>query len=107
MLLSESTLAWLLLLVSIVVASGLFYVLAERPPFSLGAQLIYPGTGAQTVSELIMVAFLYALSMSGLLLIYEAPRYRSRQGLALMFLLSGVTATLVSVLLLLAIYGIK
>ncbi|UNQ72780.1 OST3/OST6 family protein [Infirmifilum sp. NZ] len=106
-LLSESALAWLLLVFSIAIAAGLVYVLAERPPFSLGTYIIYPGTGSQTTSEFLVLLFLYALAVAGLLLVYEAPRYRSRPNLATMFLVTGIALAFISVTLLLTVYGMK
>lgn len=92
---------------TIALSAGVFYVLAERPPFSLGVRLIYPGGGAQTVSEFFIVAFLYAMGFAGLVLIYEAPRHRYRRSLMVSTLTSGLALLIVSTLLLLLVYGMK
>ncbi|QOJ79609.1 hypothetical protein IG193_03895 [Infirmifilum lucidum] len=106
-LFSEDTIAWLLLVASLAIAAGIVYILAERPPFSLGTYIVYPGTGAQTTSEFLVTFFLYALAVAGLILVYEAPKYKSRPSLATMFLVSGVIVALISVILLLVVYGMK
>ncbi|MGB9709101.1 MAG: hypothetical protein ACP5II_04990 [Infirmifilum sp.] len=106
-LVSENNLAWLLLVISVLIASGLVFILAERPPFSLGTYIIYPGTASQTTGEFLTIFFLYSLSIAGLILLYEAPRYRSRPNLAIMFLISGILVVLISVLLLFTVYGMK
>ncbi len=96
-----------MLVASLAIAAGIVYVLAERPPFSLGTYIVYPGTGAQTTSEFLVVFFLYALAVAGLILVYEAPRYKSRPSLATMFLASGAIVVFISVILLLVVYGMK
>lgn len=95
------------IVVVIALCSGIFYVLSERPPFSLGVRLVYPGSGAQTASEFFIVAFLYGVGFVGLLLIYEAPRYKYRRGLMISTLLSGATLLILSTLLLLLVYWMK
>ncbi len=54
-----------------------------------------------------IVAFLYAMGFIGLLLVYEAPRYRYRRSLMSGTLLSGMALLVVATLLLLAVYGMK
>lgn len=104
---SESNIAWLLLAISIAIAAGIVFVLAERPPFSLGTYIIYPGTASQTTGEFLVLFFLYALSVAGLILVYESPKYRSRPSLATMSLVSGLLVVLISILLLFTVYGMK
>lgn len=106
-LLEQRKLAIVLVAAVIALSAGIFYLLSERPPFSLGVRLIYPGGGAQTTSEFFIVAFLYAMGFAGLLLIYEAPRYKYRQSLMTSTLLSGIALLLLSTILLLLIYGMK
>ncbi|MEZ0345963.1 MAG: hypothetical protein ABWK01_05385 [Infirmifilum sp.] len=104
---SDNNIAVALLLVSIAIAAGIVFVLAERPPFSLGTYFVYPGTSSQTTSEFLILFFIYALSVAGLILIYESPKYRSRPSLASTFLVSGVAVVVISVILLFLVYGMK
>ncbi|ABL78042.1 hypothetical protein [Thermofilum pendens] len=97
-------LAAALLAVILLIASGVFYVLSERPPFSLGVQLIYPSGGGQTVSEMIIVLFLYAMAIVGLLIIYDSTKYSPQRSAFYFTLVSGVAVVAVSLLLLLFIY---
>lgn len=106
-LLEPRWIAFAAVVVTVVISSGIFYVLSERPPFSLGARFVYPGAGAQTGSEFLIVAFLYAMGFTGLLLIYEAPRYKYRRSFMSSTLLSGAALLIVSTLLLLLVYSMK
>ncbi|MEM0087578.1 MAG: hypothetical protein QXT33_00525 [Thermofilum sp.] len=106
-LLEPKALAIIAVAVTIMLSAGIFYVLSERPPFSLGVRLVYPGGGAQTVSEFFIVAFLYAMGFAGLMLIYEAPRHRYRRSFMISTLLSGAALLVISTLLLLLVYGMK
>jgi hypothetical protein len=106
-LLEPRTLALLLLAFAVLVSAGIVYVLVERPPPSLGVYFYYPGTGAQTVSEMLVVAFLYAIGIAGLLMIYEAPKYRYRRQQMGAILTIGLLSVVISALLLILMYSLK
>lgn len=106
-LLEPKILALVLLLFAVLVSAGVVYVLAERPPPSFGVYFFYPGTGAQTVSEMLVVAFLCAIGIAGLLMLYEAPKYRYRRQQMSAILTTGLLLTVISALLLVLIYSWK
>uniref|UniRef100_A0A7J3X9L4 Uncharacterized protein n=1 Tax=Thermofilum pendens TaxID=2269 RepID=A0A7J3X9L4_THEPE len=106
-LLEPKTLALMLLAFTVFVSAGFIYVLVERPPPTLGVYFFYPGTGAQTISEMLVVAFLYAIGIAGLLMIYEAPKYRYRRQQLGAILTTGLLLTVISALLLILIYTWK
>ncbi|MCC6003204.1 MAG: hypothetical protein LM590_02575 [Thermofilum sp.] len=98
-------LAIALVLLIVLIASGIFFVLTEHPPFSLGVYLIYPSTSGQTVSETLIIFFLYLFAITGLYMIYNAARHRYRSTAFYSMLLSGSVVLVVSLLLLLLIYN--
>ncbi|AGT35258.1 MULTISPECIES: hypothetical protein [Thermofilum] len=98
-------LAWAAVFVILLIASGIFYVLVEHPPFSLGVQLVYPSASGQTVSETLIVFFLYVFALVGLYMIYNSAKYRHRSSVFYSSLLSGVLVVMVALLLLMFIYN--
>jgi uncharacterized BrkB/YihY/UPF0761 family membrane protein len=88
-------LAVILLAFVVLVASGLFYVLAEQAP---SLPVIHPQQTRQTVTEMLVVFFLYATALAGLFTIYSAPRTGRRT--ALLHVLVGATLLALSAILL-------
>jgi len=107
LLLKPRTAALLMLAVVILLGAGIVYVLVERPPLTLGIYFFYPGTGAQTVAEMLVVAFLYAIGVVGLLMTYEAPKYRHNRQQLGAILMTGLLLMVISALLLILVYTWK
>ncbi len=106
-LLSEEVLGYGAILLSFILAGGLFYVLVNRPPAATRYGTIDPRRDSQTVSELILVAMAYAVGTGGLYLIYDVRKHVHNPRYAQALLLAGVMLMVVSTMLLMVSYGVK
>lgn len=55
---------------SILIASGLVYVLVSAPPPLYGRQAIFPSLTGQTIAEFVLVALGYSLTTGGLFVLH-------------------------------------
>ncbi|MEN3048597.1 MAG: hypothetical protein ABDH63_07475 [Candidatus Caldarchaeales archaeon] len=55
---------------SILVASGLVYVLVSAPPPLYGRQAVFPSLTGQTIAEFVVVALGYAMTTGGLFVLH-------------------------------------
>ena len=98
---------YILYVVSIILAAGIFDVIVHNRPPILSVGSIYPGFEAQTSSEMALVAFSYAVGSIGLFLIYISGKRYSRSRFAQTLLIAGSSACLLALILLMTIYSIK
>ncbi len=99
-------LAIILLVVSILIASGFFYVIINRPPPMAGAGFIWPSPNGETGTEMLVVAFLYGITLGGLWLVYDASRYRYRGSYVNQALFGGSLIFILALVMLILIVNV-
>jgi hypothetical protein len=95
------------MLAFVIFASGIVNTILEglRPEYA-GA-VILPSRSAQTVSEAIINMFVIFLGIAGAYLAYRSGRQAARRRISSLYLVSGVTALLVALLIGLLIINVK
>ncbi len=105
--LSLRNIVFLIVIWSIVIASGLIYVIVYKPPPMIGSGFVIRDPNSQTVSEVIVVSFSYGVGLLGLWLIYTSTKYRYRHSYLSILLVGGIVLAILSILMLSAIYNMK
>ncbi len=93
--------------ISAVIAGGLAFVLAHRPPPMAGTRLVWPSINMETTAEMLVVSLLYLLGFAGLWMTFEAARHKHRGEYVHQYLLGGVTLFLLAFLMLYLMYAMK
>lgn len=99
-------LSLIILAVSIVTASGIFFVLVNRPVPMAGTSFIWPAVNGETSTEFLIVAFMYTLALVGLWLIYDAARHKYRGSYINQILLGGSLIFILALIMLLVISNV-
>ncbi len=92
---------------SIIIAGGLFYVLAEKPVPMTSAGMVHPSSRSQTSSELFLAAFGYSLGALGFYLVFTAKRHTYNPRYVNFQVLAGTLLIVLSIFFLSVMVGLK
>lgn len=92
---------------SIIIAGGLFYVLAEKPVPMTSVGMVHPSSRSQTSSELLLAAFGYSLGAFGFYLIFTARRHAYNPRYVNFQVLAGTLLVVLSIFFLSVMVGLK
>lgn len=96
----------IILAISIVTASGIFFVLVNRPAPMAGTSFIWPAVNGETSTEFLIIAFMYTLALGGLWLVYDATRHKYRGDYINQVLLGGSLIFVLTLMILLVISNV-
>ncbi len=106
-ILEPRNLAVVLVVISALVAGGLAFVLAHRPPPMAGTRLVWPSLNMETSAEMLVVGLMYLLGFVGLWMIYEAERHRHRGEYVNQYVAGGIVLFLLALIMLFAMSAMK
>ncbi len=105
--LEPRNLAIILVIISALVAGGLAFVLAHRPPPMAGTRLVWPSINMETSAEMLVVGLLYLLGFAGLWMVYEAEKHRHRGEYVNQYVMGGIVLFLLSLIMLFVMSAMK
>ncbi len=106
-LLDERVLAALYVVLAALVAGGVLYVLAFKPPPMVAQGIVAPGLDIQTSSEIILVALSYLAGFIGFYTMITARRHVHNPRYCSLLVIIGALLVILSAALLGALYRMK
>ncbi|HFC49601.1 MAG TPA: hypothetical protein ENJ59_02600 [Thermofilum sp.] len=94
-------------ILGIILLSGLFYAIIDKPPAYTGYGAIYPSTRSQTTTEVFIVALGYGMGALGFYLILTARKYVYNPRYTNFQIMAGALIVLLAFLFLTVMYASK